>query len=247
MPHYQKINTLTGWLMFALATAVYALTVEPTASFWDSGEFIATSYTLGVPHAPGAPFYLLIGRLFSFLALDNPLQVAYWVNMLSVVCSGLTVMFLFWIITMLGQKILKVQQETISPRQTIQLTGSGIIGALAFTFSDTFWFSAVEAEVYAMSILFTALIVWAMLRWDLMRDENTAHRWLILIAYLLGLSVGVHILNLLAIPALALLYYFKKVSGRNQKGFVGCHWGWMRCPARGIVRTRHCAGNRHQV
>ncbi len=220
MPHFQKINTLTGWLVFVLATTVYALTVEPTASFWDSGEFIATSYTLGVPHAPGAPLYLLIGRLFSFLAMDNPLQVAYWVNMLSVLCSGLTVMFLFWIITLLGQKILKVQHGVINLKQTIQLIGSGIIGALAFTFSDTFWFSAVEAEVYAMSILFTALVVWAMLRWDYLTDESAAHRWLILIAYLLGLSVGVHILNLLAIPALALLYYFKKYPKVTNKGLL---------------------------
>ncbi len=220
MPHFQKINTITGWIVFAIATTVYALTVEPTASFWDSGEFIATSYTLGIPHAPGAPFYLLIGRMFSFLALDNPLQVAFWVNMVSVLCSSFTVMFLFWVITLLGQKMLKINKDTVTWRQTILLLGSGIVGALAFTFSDTFWFSAVEAEVYAMSILFTAVVIWAMLRWDLLEDDRKANRWLILIAYLLGLSVGVHILNLLAIPALALLYYFKKHPKVTNKGLL---------------------------
>ena len=218
MLHFQKINTLTGWLVFAVAATVYTLTVEPTASFWDSGEFIATSYTLGIPHAPGAPFYLLIGRLFSLLAMDDPLQVAYWVNMISVLCSAFTIMFLYWIITMLGQKMLKVQPNILNLKQAILLMGSGLTGALAYTFSDSFWFSATEAEVYAMSILFTAVVIWAMLRWDLLEDESKANRWLVLIAYLLGLSVGVHILNLLAIPALALLYYFKKYPRVTNKG-----------------------------
>ena len=217
---YTRINNLTGWLVFSLATAVYALTVEPTASFWDSGEYIATSYTLGVPHAPGAPFYMLVGRLFSFLSLGNPLRVAYWLNMLSVLCSSFTVLFLFWSITRLGKNLLKVQEGRETPREVLILIGGGLVGALAFTFSDSFWFSAVETELYAMASLFTAVCFWAMLRWEAEKDSATAQRWLILIAYLLGLSVGVHLLALLVLPALALIYYFKKYPQPSRKGMM---------------------------
>ena len=217
---YARINNLVGWLAFLIAATVYTLTVEPTASFWDSAEYIATSYTLGVPHAPGAPFYLLVGRLFSFLSLGEPLHVAYWINMLSVLCSAFTVLFLFWSITLLGRKLLRIRegQETLS--DTLLLMGGGLVGALSFTFSDSFWFSAVETELYAMASLFTAGCFWAMLRWEAQQDAATAQRWLLLIAYLLGLSVGVHLLVLLVIPPLALIYYFKKYPRPSRRGAV---------------------------
>ena len=215
---YARLNTLTGWLAFLIAAIVYALTVEPTASFWDSGEYVATAYTLGVPHAPGAPFYLLVGRLFSFLSLGDPLRVAYWVNMLSVLCSSFTILFLFWSITLLGKKLLNVQPGHETTLDTLLLLGGGLVGALSFTFSDSFWFSAVETELYAMASLFTAACFWAMLRWEAQPDTATAQRWLILIAYLLGLSVGVHLLTLLVIPPLALLYYFRKYPHPTYRG-----------------------------
>jgi len=208
--HFRKVNNLVGWGVFVISLFTYAATVEPTASFWDVGEFIAAAYKLQVPHPPGAPFFLLLGRMFSFFALGDVTQVAYWVNMMSVLASAFTVLFTFWIITLLGRKALKIQGDEITLSQTILLMGAGAIGALAFTFSDSFWFSAVEAEVYAMSSFFTAFVVWAMFKWERIEDESAANRWLIFIAYMVGLSIGVHLLNLVTLPALALVYYFKK-------------------------------------
>jgi hypothetical protein len=210
MNSFQKINNITGWTLFILATLVYAVTLEMTASYWDAGEFIAVSYKLMVPHPPGAPFYLLMGRIFSFLAFGDVERVAFWINMLSVISSALTILFMYWSIVLLGRKLMdaKIGEETRF--QTWTLVGAGIVGSLAYTFSDSFWFSAVEAEVYAMSSFFTAFVVWAILKWDLIEDESTGNKWLILIAYMMGLSVGVHLLNLVTIPALALIYYFKK-------------------------------------
>lgn len=207
--HYQRINNLLGWLVFFAATTVYIMTLEPTASYWDCGEFIAVSYKLEVPHPPGAPLYLLIGRMFSFLA-GTEADVAYWINMASAVSSGLTIMFLFWTITILGRKLLKVNAGTIDTTQQLMVFGAGLIGSLAYTFSDTFWFSAVEAEVYAMSSFFMALVFWVILKWSQIENEANANRWLIILAYLIGLSIGVHLLNLVTIPALAFLYFFKK-------------------------------------
>ena len=208
---YQKVNNITGWIVFAIATLTYLLTLEMTASYWDCGEFIAVSYKLMVPHPPGAPFFLLMGRIFSFFALGDVTQVAYWINMVSVLSSSFSILFLFWTITLLGRKLLKIKSvEDLPLNQTILLVGAGAVGALAYTFSDSFWFSAVEAEVYAMSSFFTAFVVWAILKWDLIEDESRANRWLILIAYMMGLSIGVHLLNLVTIPALGLIYYFKK-------------------------------------
>jgi len=210
---FQKINNITGWTIFGIATLVYMLTLEMTASYWDCGEFIAVSYKLMVPHPPGAPFFLLLGRMFSFLALGNVESVAYWINMVSVLASSFSILFLFWTIVLLGRKLLKVTSlKEITQTQTILLIGAGAVGALAYTFSDTFWFSAVEAEVYAMSSFFTAFVFWAILKWELIEDEGRANRWLILIAYMIGLSIGVHLLNLVTIPALGLIYYFKKHS-----------------------------------
>jgi len=210
MTPFRRLNTLTGWVVFAVALLTYTATVERTASFWDCGEFIACSYKLQVPHPPGAPFFLLIGRLFSLLSFGDVTKVAYWVNMVSVVASAFTILFLFWTITRLGRKLIGKSMEEMTTNDTIQVLAAGGVGALAYTFSDSFWFSAVEAEVYGLSSFFTAIVVWAAFRWEEIEDEAAANRWIIFIAYLTGLSIGVHLLNLVALPALALIYYFKK-------------------------------------
>ncbi len=210
MDNFQKTNNIVGWGLFAIASVVYIITVEPTASLWDCGEFIAVSYKLQVPHPPGAPFFLLLGRMFSFLALGNEESVAFWINMSSAISSAFTILFLFWTIVLLGRKVLKIEVGKETKEQTLLLMGAGIIGALAYTFSDSFWFSAAEAEVYAVSSFFTAFVFWAMLKWELIEDPSTANKWFILIAYMMGLSIGVHLLNLLTIPSLGLIYYFKK-------------------------------------
>ncbi|WP_234737174.1 glycosyltransferase family 117 protein [Tellurirhabdus bombi] len=212
------MNNLTGWLLFAVALITYTATVERTASFWDCGEFIACSYKLQVPHPPGAPFFLLIGRLFSLLALGDVTQVAYWVNMVSVLASAFTILFLFWTITMLGRKILDKKDSELTSAERWQLMAAGAVGALAYTFSDSFWFSAVEAEVYGMSSFFTAIVVWAAYKWEQIEDEGAANRWLLFIAYLTGLSIGVHLLNLVTLPALALIYYFQKKKKATFRG-----------------------------
>lgn len=209
MKNFKLINTLAGWSVFFLSLIVYTLTLEPTASFWDSGEFIAASYKLQVPHPPGPPLFLLVGRMFSLLALNNPEMIAYWVNMVSAVSSASAVMFLYWSIVLIGKKIIASGEAGPSQKDALVLIGAGITGSLAFAFSDSFWFSAVEAEVYAMSMLFTAVAFWAILRWDAIGTESLSNRWLLFIAYIMGLSIGVHPMNLLTIPSLALIYYFK--------------------------------------
>ena len=209
MLSYKRLNNLTGWVIFAVALVTYSLTVERTASFWDCGEFIACAYKLQVPHPPGAPLFLLLGRLFSFFAAGDVTKVAYWVNMVSVLSSAATILFLFWTITMLVQKTMNKAESEYATADTLLVVGSGAVGALVYTFSDTFWFSAVEAEVYGLSSFFTAIVVWAALRWERIEDEATANRWVLLIAYLTGLSIGVHLLNLVTLPALALLFYYK--------------------------------------
>ncbi|WP_299755443.1 DUF2723 domain-containing protein [uncultured Pontibacter sp.] len=208
MTDYRKVNNLVGWIVFLIATAVYVLTLEPTASYWDAGEFIACSYKLLVPHPPGAPFYLLMGRLFSMFASDVT-QVAWWVNLLSALASSFTVLFLFWTITILARKLLVKEGGAPTKGNMWLIMGSGAVGALAYTFSDSAWFSAVEAEVYAMSSFFTAIVFWAMLRWEEKVGQAHSDKWLILIAYLVGLSIGAHLLNLVTIPALAFIYYFR--------------------------------------
>ncbi|GMQ29688.1 DUF2723 domain-containing protein [Algoriphagus confluentis] len=220
MLNYKQINNLTGWIIFAVSTLVYVLTVEQTASFWDPGEFIAVSYKLQVPHPPGAPFMLLVYRMFGFLAMGDGLQVAYWMNIGSALFSGFTILFLFWSITLFGRKIFGIQAGQESKGQVISLMGAGLVGALIYTFSDSFWFSAVESEVYAMSSFFTAIVIWAFLKWDVIKDPKEENRWLIFIAYLVGLSIGVHLLNLVTLPALALIYYFKKYPSPTLKGAI---------------------------
>ena len=217
---YKQINNLSGWLVFAIATLVYVLTVEQTASFWDPGEFVAVSYKLQVPHPPGAPFMLLVYRMFGFLAMGDPLQVAYWMNIGSTLFSGFTILFLFWSITLMGKRLFAVVEGEETKGQTIALMGAGLVGSLVYTFSDSFWFSAVEAEVYAMSSFFTAIVIWAFLKWDVIKDPKEENRWLVFIAYLVGLSIGVHLLNLVTLPALALIYYFKKYPKPNIGGAI---------------------------
>jgi hypothetical protein len=218
MKNYQKINNLLGWITFLMATIVYFLTVEPTASWWDCGEYIATSFKLQVGHPPGAPTFQLLGRLFSLLAFGNVQHVALMVNIMSALSSSFTILFLFWSITMLGKKIVLKSGEMTSGKMWAVM-GSGVIGALAYTVSDSAWFSAVEGEVYAMSSFFTALVFWAMLKWESESEQKGSYRWIILISFLMGLSIGVHLLNLLAIPAIAFVYYFKKYKP-SKKGVI---------------------------
>ena len=209
--NFQRTNNITGWIVFAIALITYWFTFEETASYWDCGEFIAVAYKLEVPHPPGAPLFLLLGRLFSFLALGDVTKVAFWINFMSILAAAFTILFLFWSITLFGRKMVHIgKSDSSTPSKIMLLMGAGVIGALSYTFSDSFWFSAVEAEVYAMSSFFTAFVVWGILKWDVIEDESKANRWLILIAYMMGLSIGVHMLNLVTIPALGLIYYFKK-------------------------------------
>ncbi len=212
MPNFRLINNLTGWAVLLLALIVYTLTLEPTASFWDSGEFIAASYKLQIPHPPGPPFFLLLGRMFSLFAFGDVEMIAFCVNMLSATSSAFAVMFLYWSIVLVAAKVLKTDLKIVSGRDAFLLIGSGITGALAFAFSDSFWFSAVEAEVYALSMFFTSIAFWAILRWDALKNTAASARWLLLIAYLMGLSIGVHPMNLLTIPSLALIYYYKNYT-----------------------------------
>ncbi len=220
MTDFRKVSSISGWIVFGISGLVYILTVEPTASYWDCGEFIATSYKLEVSHPPGAPFFMLIGRMFSFLAFGDVEQVAYWINMASVLSSAFTVLFLFWTISLLGRKLYGVTPGQETKQQTILLMGAAAVGSLAYTFSDSFWFSAVEAEVYAMSSFFTAFVFWAILKWELITDEASRNRWLILIAYMMGLSIGAHLLNLVTIPALALIVYFRRYSEPEPWGII---------------------------
>jgi hypothetical protein len=205
---FRQVNNVFGWIVFFISLIVYSLTLEETASFWDCSEFIATSYKLQVPHPPGAPLFLLLGRIFSFFAFGDVTKVAYAINMMSALASAFTVLFLFWSIVLFGQKLISIAKNSFEEKKWL-LISAGIVGSLSYAFSDSFWFSAAEAEVYAMSSLFTAFVVWAILKWDTIKDESRANRWLILIAYVVGLSIGVHLLNLLTLPALALIYYFK--------------------------------------
>lgn len=206
---YQRINNLTGWIVFLIAAVVYTLTLEPTTSFWDCGEFISACYKMQIMHPPGAPFFMLTGRMFTLLASD-PMQVAWMVNFFSGLASAFTILFLFWTITAFGRKIIEKAGEEVAGGRLMALMGAGMVGALAYTFTDSFWFSAVEGEVYAYSSFFTAIVFWAILKWERVADEADSNRWLVLIAYLMGLSIGVHLLNLLAIPAICFVYYFKK-------------------------------------
>jgi len=218
MKKYNFINNITGWSVFAIAAITYLLTIEPTASFWDCGEFITSAYKLEVGHPPGAPFFMILGRFFTLFAFGNVALVAKMINILSALASAFTILFLYWSITHIAKRII-VKTKEFTQGQMIAIIGSGIVGALVYTFSDSFWFSAVEGEVYATSSFFTAIVFWAILKWESEADNKYANRWLILIAYLMGLSIGIHLLNLLAIPAIVFIYYFKKYEV-TKKGII---------------------------
>lgn len=218
--NYKKINNLLGWAAGTVATIVYIVTADRFNSWWDTGEFIASAYKIQVVHQPGAPFFLLIQNLFSNLAFGDVTKIAFWMNVGSAVCSGLTITFLFWTITALVRKGFGKDGCLFSLHKKLQIFGAGLVGALAYAFTDTFWYSAVESEVYAMSSLCTAVVFWLILKWESRADEPDANRWLILIAYVLGLSIGVHLLNLLTIPALALVVYFRKADKITMKGVL---------------------------
>jgi len=217
---YSKINNITGWLCFLVAALTYILTLEPSVSFWDCGEFIASAFKMQVVHQPGAPLFLMIQRFFSIFAFGDIHKIAYFMNVGSALASAATILFLFWTITALARKMVVKTNEELSTGDFITIMGAGVVGALAYTFSDSFWFSAVESEVYALSSLFTAIVFWGILKWEANADEPRADRWLLFIAYIMGLSIGIHLLNLLTIPAIAFVYYFKKTPKPSNIGII---------------------------
>ncbi len=218
--NYQRLNNIIGWFVFLIASFTYLSTMESTASFWDCGEYIACAYKLEVGHPPGAPLFVLIGRFFSLFAFGDTSKVGMMINAMSALCSSFTILFLFWSITALARKIVAKSGE-FTTANMYAVFGAGAVGALAYTFSDSFWFSAVEGEVYAMSSFFTAIVFWCILKWEREVDDNPhADRWIILIAYLIGLSIGVHLLNLVAIPAIVFIYYFKKKEKVTRNGLI---------------------------
>lgn len=218
--NFSKVNNITGWIILLIATATYTLTREATASFWDCGEFIACANEIGIPHPPGSPLFTMLGRLFIVLfSGGNPANAASSVNLLSAVASGFAILFLFWTITHFARKMFVNHGENLSQQQIITVMASGVVGALAYTFSDTFWFSAVEGEVYALSSFFTALIIWSMLKWEHayelaknVVEKNRADRWIVFIFFMVGLSITVHLLNLLTVPAIVMIYFYKKYT-----------------------------------
>ena len=217
MKQYRLVDNIFGWVAFIIAAFVYCSTIEPTASFWDCPEFITTAYKQEIGHPPGAPFFMLMGNFFTHFASDTT-QVAKMVNTMSALLSAVCIMFLFWTITHLARKLIIGDWKEMTTGKLIAIEASGMVGALIYTFSDTFWFSAVEGEVYAFSSAFTAVVFWLILKWEDHADEPHSDRWLVLIAYMTGLSIGVHLLNLLCIPAIVLVYYYKKVPQANLKG-----------------------------
>ena len=236
--NYRKVNNLMGWISFAIAFIVYLMTMEPTTSFWDCGEFLSCAYKLEVGHSPGAPFFMLVQRLFAIfsggaattggpsVSTLGTVGAATFINALSAFTSALTILFLFWTITHFAKKLVSEGNEEPEKDKLLLIMGAGLVGALAYTFSDTFWFSAVEAEVYATSSFFTAIAFWAILKWENVADTKYADRWLVLIAYIIGVSVGVHLLNLLTIPALAMVYYYRRyeptLKGSAIAFIMGC-------------------------
>ena len=217
MKQYRLVDNIFGWVAFVIAAFVYCSTIEPTASFWDCPEFITTAYKQEIGHPPGAPFFMLLGNFFTHFASDAT-QVAKMVNTMSALLSAVCILFLFWTITHLARKLIISDWKEMTTSKLIAIEASGMVGALIYTFSDTFWFSAVEGEVYAFSSAFTAIVFWLILKWEDHADEPHSDRWLVLIAYMTGLSIGVHLLNLLCIPAIVLVYYYKKVPHANLKG-----------------------------
>jgi hypothetical protein len=213
---FTRINNLIGWVVFLIAAAVYILTAEAGGSLWDCGEFVSSCFKVQIPHPPGAPLFVIIGRVFIVLFGDNPLTAAKAVNIMSALASAFTILFLFWTITHFARKIMGIKtSDTLNAGQWMSVMGAGVVGALAYTFSDSFWFSAVEGEVYALSSFFTAIVFWAILKWENHADEVDADKWIVFIFFMMGLSIGVHLLNLLTIPAIVMVYYFRKQDSFN--------------------------------
>jgi len=223
---FNRINNIVGWIVTAIACSVYIMTAEAGGSLWDCGEFISSCFKLQIPHPPGAPLFVIIGRVFIIFFGDNPLTAAKAVNVMSALASGFTIMFLFWTITHFARKIVQKGSDVLNGNQIFSIMAAGTVGALAYTFSDSFWFSAVEGEVYALSSFFTALVFWMMLKWEHNADQPGADKWIVLIFFIMGLSIGVHLLNLLTIPAIVMVYYYKryKVTGKGTfiAFIVGC-------------------------
>jgi len=217
---FKRLNNITGWLAGLIATVVYFLTLEPTVSWWDCGEYISTAYKLQVGHPPGAPLFQMIGRFFSLFAGGDVTKVAMMVNVMSAICSGLTIVFLFWTITLMARKVWMKEGEDAPWINKTGVLLAGFVGAVAYTFTESFWFNAVEGEVYAMSSFFTAVTFWAILKWEQVADDPKSYRWFIFIAFLVGLSIGVHLLNLLCVPAIVYVVYFKKWKKTSFGGFL---------------------------
>ncbi|WP_207494311.1 glycosyltransferase family 117 protein [Aridibaculum aurantiacum] len=229
--NFNRINNIVGWVVCIIASATYILTTEKTSSLWDTGEFISSCYKLQIPHPPGAPLFVLIGRFFIILFGDNPMTAAKAVNIMSALASGFTILFLFWTITHFARKVVQKAGEALTGNQLAAIMGAGAVGALAYTFSDSFWYSAVEGEVYALSSFFTAIVFWAILKWEHAVDhvEQTGinpDRWIVFIFFMMGLSIGVHLLNLLTIPAIVMVYYYKRYKSTPMGTFwafvIGC-------------------------
>ncbi|HEY4148007.1 MAG TPA: DUF2723 domain-containing protein, partial [Chitinophagaceae bacterium] len=235
---FKRLNNITGWVVCIIACTVYIMTMEASGSFWDCGEFISSTYKLQVPHPPGAPLFVMLGRLFivscSWMFGSGPEAAARSVNMMSALASGFTILFLFWSITHFARKlVLGNDSENATSGQLFSIMAAGIVGALAYTFSDSFWFSAVEGEVYGMSSFFTAIVFWAILKWEHNADKPNADRWIVLIFFLMGLSIGVHLLNLLTIPAVVMVYYFKRYKVTK----LGTLWAFLiGCAITGFVQ-----------
>ena len=215
---FEKWNSLIGLIAFLIALTTYSLTVEPTASYWDCAEYISTSAKLQVGHPPGAPFFQMLGAFFSFFASEID-QIALMVNMMSVFASAFTVLFLFFTLTIIGKKLI-LKSESVSNSQALLILSSSLLGSLCFTFSDSFWFNAVEAEVYAMATLIMAVLFWLGFKWEENMDKERGNKWLILISFVIGLSFGVHFMGLLAIPAIGMIYFFKQNPSPNFKSFL---------------------------
>ena len=231
--NFNRINNIVGWAVCLLACTVYIMTAEAGGSLWDCGEFVSSCMKLQIPHPPGAPLFVLLGRLFIVLFGDSPHTAAKAVNVMSALASGFTILFLFWTITHFARRIMQLKEKTLNGQQIFTIMTAGVVGALAYTFSDSFWYSAVEGEVYAMSSFFTALVFWMMLKWEHQADEPGADKWVVLIFFMMGLSIGVHLLSLLTLPAVVMIYYFRKFKVTPWGTFVAFVTG---CIITGVVQ-----------
>ncbi|MGC4037576.1 MAG: DUF2723 domain-containing protein [Chitinophagaceae bacterium] len=234
--NFKKVNNITGWAVGLIACVTYFLTREATGSFWDCGEFVSSAYKLQNPHPPGAPMFTLLGRFFIILFGDSPTAAARAVNLMSALASGCTILFLFWNITHFARKMFVKVGEELNPQQLFTVMAACVVGALAYCYSDSFWYSAVEGEVYALSSFFTALVFWAILKWE-HADEHAgndfaakarADRWIVFLFFMMGLSIGVHLLNLLTIPAVVMVYYYRRYTP-TVKGGIIAFYSWLYC------------------